>query len=157
MATLSWPSHLARTSKGRGPPVTLKKHRSLAQHTHTGKISTALRSVRHKHPWVVKWSWRQADFCFNSVPITSNPCLFLYLHDPPKYLFSTWHMMPTCFQLGIWCVNQHRKKAQDGEFPGSPVLGTPRIHCQGSIPGRGTRIQHAVWCSQKRNSSGNNL
>ena len=27
----------------------------------------------------------------------------------------------------------------------------------GSIPGRGTKIPHAVWCGQKKNNNNNNL
>ena len=41
------------------------------------------------------------------------------------------------------------------EFPGSPGVRTPCSHCQGhgSVPGRGTKIPHAVWRCQKKKSA----
>ena len=48
-------------------------------------------------------------------------------------------------------------KGMSREFPGCPVVGTPRSHCRGlgfdprgSIPGRGTKIPQAMRCGQKR-------
>ena len=37
------------------------------------------------------------------------------------------------------------------ELPGGPVVRTWHSHCQGlgSIPGLGTKVLQAVWCSQK--------
>ena len=39
------------------------------------------------------------------------------------------------------------------EFPGGPVVMARQLHCQrlGSIPGRGSRIPQAVWCSRNKN------
>ena len=39
-----------------------------------------------------------------------------------------------------------------GEFPGSPVVRTQRVHCwgPGSIPGQGTKIPQAAWHGQKK-------
>ena len=40
-----------------------------------------------------------------------------------------------------------------GDFPGSPVAKIPRFYCRvgaGSIPGRGTKIPHAVWHGQTK-------
>ena len=51
--------------------------------------------------------------------------------------------LPNCFQAraftGCW-----------REFPGGPVVRTPRSHCRGlgSIPGQGTKIPQAAWCGQ---------
>ena len=41
------------------------------------------------------------------------------------------------------------------EFPGSPVVRTPRtpcFHCRGPglIPGQGTKVPHDVWHGQKK-------
>ena len=39
------------------------------------------------------------------------------------------------------------------EFPGGPVVRTLRFHWRrppGSIPGWGTKILQAAWCSQKK-------
>ena len=39
-----------------------------------------------------------------------------------------------------------------GEFPGGPVVKTPRSHCRGpgSTPGWGAKIPRAVRCGQKK-------
>ena len=38
------------------------------------------------------------------------------------------------------------------DFSGGPVVKTPRFQCRGTgmIPGQGTKIPHAAWCSKKR-------
>ena len=38
------------------------------------------------------------------------------------------------------------------EFPGSPVVRTLSFQCWGlgSIPGQGTKILYAAWCSKKK-------
>ena len=40
------------------------------------------------------------------------------------------------------------------DFPGSPVVKTPHFTAggTGSIPGQGTKIPHAVWRGQKKQS-----
>ena len=47
-------------------------------------------------------------------------------------------------------IKFHFKITLLGEFPGGPVVRTWHFHCwgPGSIPGWGTKIQQAVWCSQ---------
>ena len=48
--------------------------------------------------------------------------------------------------------NPSHQKKKIRDFPGSPVVKTPRFHCRGrgfDIPGQGTKIPHAVW--QKKN------
>ena len=52
------------------------------------------------------------------------------------------------FQQGRNDVNKSTKL----DFPGGPVVKTLRFHCRGagSIPGRGTKILHAVWHGQKK-------
>ena len=38
-----------------------------------------------------------------------------------------------------------------GDFPSDPVIKIPPFNAEGVglIPGRGTRIPHTAWCSQK--------
>ena len=53
------------------------------------------------------------------------------------------------------------KKKKKKEFPGVCVVRTPCFHRRstGLIPGWGTKIPHAMWCSQKeikQQQSGNN-
>ena len=38
------------------------------------------------------------------------------------------------------------------EFPGGPVVRTPRFHCRGPglLPGRATKIPKATWRGQKK-------
>ena len=38
------------------------------------------------------------------------------------------------------------------DFPGGPVAKTPSFQCRGtgSVPGHGTKILHAIWCSKKK-------
>ena len=72
--------------------MTLKKHRSLAQHTHTGKISTALRSVTDTstHEWL---SDREDKQISASIQSLSLPILaYFYICMIPQSI---------CFQLGI--------------------------------------------------------
>ena len=49
---------------------------------------------------------------------------------------------PNIFNLKI-----QSKSAPGGDFPGGPVVKTPRFHCRGAglIPGQGTGIPHAMW------------
>ena len=44
------------------------------------------------------------------------------------------------------------KNVCSGDFPGSPMVKTPHFQCRsvGSISGRGTKIPHAAWHSQKK-------
>ena len=44
------------------------------------------------------------------------------------------------------------KKYLCWDFPGSPVVKTPRFHAggAGSIPGQGTKISYATWCGKKK-------
>ena len=49
------------------------------------------------------------------------------------------------------------KKKEVEDFPGSPVVKTPSLHCStaagtGLIPGWGTKILHAGGHSQKKKS-----
>ena len=43
------------------------------------------------------------------------------------------------------------------EFPGGPVVMTWCFHCRGpgSIPGQGTEIPEAAWCSQNKKYNNN--
>lgn len=43
------------------------------------------------------------------------------------------------------------KKQQLRDFPGGPVVRTPRFQCKacGLAPGQGIEISHATWGSQK--------
>ena len=43
------------------------------------------------------------------------------------------------------------EKGQSGNFPGSSVVKTPHAWCKGLLfdPWSGTKIPHALWCSQK--------
>ena len=40
------------------------------------------------------------------------------------------------------------------DFPGGPMVKTPYFSAQnkGLIPGQGTKIPHATWCGQKKNT-----
>ena len=42
--------------------------------------------------------------------------------------------------------------SQSGDFPGGLVVKNPPSNAggMGSIPGRGAKIPHATWCSQKK-------
>ena len=46
-----------------------------------------------------------------------------------------------------------------GEFPGIPVVRAQRFHCRdlGLIPGQGTKILHALRCSQNKANEQKNL
>ena len=50
----------------------------------------------------------------------------------------------------LWNFWSHKAEAT-WDFPGGPMVKTPCFHCRGrgSIPGRGTKIPHATWRSQK--------
>ena len=49
-------------------------------------------------------------------------------------------------------IQQERQKGHRKDFPGSPVVKTPHLHCRGhsSIPGQGTKIPRAAWHGQKK-------
>ena len=53
------------------------------------------------------------------------------------FLLTVWKLVNT---VNLW----------DGELPGGPVVRTLGSHCwsQGSVPGQGTKIPQAAWCSQ---------
>ena len=50
------------------------------------------------------------------------------------------------------------KNSPGMDFPGSPVVESPPSTAGGlgSIPGRGTKIPHAVWCGQKQKTKNKN-
>ena len=48
------------------------------------------------------------------------------------------------------------QKIKTRDFPGGQRLCAPTAGGVGSIPGQGTRIPHAVWCSQKGKKKGKN-
>lgn len=115
MATLSQPSHLARTSKGRGPPVTLKMHRSLAQHTHTEESVLLWEALQTQAPmsWLNGREDKQISASVQSLslPILAYFCICLISQ-------STW-----IFNLAYDCVNQHRKKLKTGNSLEVQYLG----------------------------------
>ena len=53
-------------------------------------------------------------------------------------------------QLACPFSKQLRKWSLAGDFPGSPVIKTPRFHCQGHglIPGQEATSLNATWHSQ---------
>ena len=60
-----------------------------------------------------------------------------------------------CFYLIISCII-----SASNEHPGGPVVRTPCFHCNGhrghgSIPGWGSKIQQAMWLSQKTQKQAN--
>ena len=72
----------------------------------------------------------------------------------------TW-MQPKCpltneWIKKMWYIHAKEcysaiKKNNNGDFPGGPGVKTPGFYCgaTGSIPGWGTKIPYATWCSQK--------
>ena len=66
--------------------------------------------------------------------ITSS--VYTYLHESVCYMQGNSKILG-CKDL---CV---------GEFPGGLVVGNPGSHCPGSVPGRGTEIQQAMWHNQE--------
>ena len=65
---------------------------------------------------------------------------FFMVHS---YSFSLVLILSVIFEIGIYSCDSTMNK---GDFPGGPVVRTPRFHCRGpgSIPGRGTEILGAA-------------
>ena len=44
------------------------------------------------------------------------------------------------------------KIIENSDFPGSAEVKTLCFHCRGAglIPGQGTKVSHAAWCSQEK-------
>ena len=62
-------------------------------------------------------------------------------------------LAPCTFSLGWFCfVSFHSKKSYPGKFLAVQSLGLRGSMAEGmvSVPGEGTKIPHAAWCSQKQ-------
>ena len=67
----------------------------------------------------------------------------------PNYLYVNPGPDPVFLMVKVKSIHM---KLLEREFPGGPVVRTWRFYCgdPGSIPGWGTKMPQAAWCSLKK-------
>ena len=74
---------------------------------------------------------------------------------------NSWSILYSRLQIDLWTkwtiIENWIRKVKKGDFPGGTVIRNSPSNAgdMGSIPGQGTKIPHATWCSQRQNKQTN--